>query len=50
MDVVLTHIIPERRIEKIQEWLPKAEMARENSDCEHVCLSSNISFSLVRYL
>ncbi len=29
-------IFLESRIEKIKEWMPEAEQAQKNSDCEHV--------------
>ncbi|TPX63616.1 hypothetical protein SpCBS45565_g06486 [Spizellomyces sp. 'palustris'] len=36
LEYVSTHPSPEKRIQKITEWLPEAEMIREKSDCEHV--------------
>ncbi|KND01294.1 uncharacterized protein SPPG_03104 [Spizellomyces punctatus DAOM BR117] len=35
LEYVSTHPSPEKRIQKITEWLPEAEMIREESDCEH---------------
>jgi hypothetical protein len=37
-DPVLTFV--ENRMVKIKEWMPEAEQARKNSDCEHVRFKS----------